>query len=182
MFNFACIMTAAEFEKVSVAFESDWDPVRMKPLQYSFAQKDFKEVSGDNNLFKLAAHQMIKDPATATQKQLQLSLTYKVLCDQTAFVGIIRQKNKSTEKPVKVNIPIVAAQDYQQPPPRAYGFGGSAMPMGGFGGSAMSMGGFGGGSAMKKSKAKPASRGMAQQSQGMMMAELSQPMDMMAKP
>jgi hypothetical protein len=90
---------------------------------------------------------MIKDPATATQKQLELSLNYKVLCDQTAFVGIIRQKNKSTEKPVKVSIPIVAAQDYQQPPPKAYGFGGSGMARGGFGGSAMT-----------KSKAR---RGMA---------------------
>jgi len=63
-------MTSSEFERVSVHFQSDWDPIRLQPLNHSFSKNDFKVLDGDNNLFKLAAHQMITDEATSKAKQL----------------------------------------------------------------------------------------------------------------
>ena len=71
-----------------------------EPIVLSFSQPDFIEVQGHSasNLFKIAANDAIEKIQNSgdAQQAKNLSLKYQVLCNQTAIVGVMKQKDKVT--------------------------------------------------------------------------------------
>lgn len=70
------------------------------PIELDFTQSDFIEVQGlyANNLYKIAANDAIQKIQASgdTQQAKNLSLKYQLLCDETAIIGIMKQKDKLT--------------------------------------------------------------------------------------
>ena len=59
--------------------------------------------SNNDQLFKLAAKSLYP-------RFKEVSLKYQILAANTAFVGVIKQKNKSSEEIVKVEMPTITRQ------------------------------------------------------------------------
>lgn len=76
-------------------FHSDEDPLTKKPIDIECSASDFKKVDGEQAseaLFKMAAYEEI----LKGHDQIALSVKYQVLCDETAMIGVIKQKDKAT--------------------------------------------------------------------------------------
>jgi hypothetical protein len=85
-------MSEKEFASLKVSFTSEKDPLTNQPLSLSYESASFEE--SDLPLFKLAAAQKLKN--IPVNDQVAVSLKYQVLCEQTAMVGVVKQKDKST--------------------------------------------------------------------------------------
>ena len=60
-----------------------------------FSANEFRQAEGENAsqaLFKIAAQEQINN----CNQQVAQSLKYQVLCDQTAMIGVVKQKEKAT--------------------------------------------------------------------------------------
>jgi len=90
------IIPKAQFDNLTFSFASKEDPLTKEPINMQFTGLDFSEVTGEagETLVKFAALKQIQATADVKQ-QVVLSLKYKVLCDQTAMVGVIKQDKKS---------------------------------------------------------------------------------------
>ena len=81
-------------------FSSQLDPVTKEPIDLKFDKNDFRKVEDKSfaqALFKSAANSMIKafkDKPEGVRKAL--SIKYQVLSDETAMIGIIKQKDKAS--------------------------------------------------------------------------------------
>ena len=90
-------MSKERFESVSYVFKTKEDPKTGDKIDLSFGPADFKRVEGDQAaqaLIKLAAFQRLEKEKDT--QQVQTSLKYQVLCDQTAIVGVLKQTDKAT--------------------------------------------------------------------------------------
>ena len=88
------IISRAEFEALQLKFTSLKDPSTGKPIEQQFSSAHFDMVNEGFGLFKLAARELIaKLPA---DKKVAASIKYQVLCDETAFVGVVKQKDKAS--------------------------------------------------------------------------------------
>jgi hypothetical protein len=84
-----------------LVFGDSTDPITQQPINLSFKASDFSRVEEGFGLFTIAARtEMKKNPSEA----LKLSLKYQVLSDKTAFVGVVKQKDKATGKMVDYSI------------------------------------------------------------------------------
>lgn len=63
-----------------------------------FTEQDFYEIQGPSaaNLLKIAASNAIGKLGGNPDRAKQLSIKYQVLCDETAIIGVMKQKNQST--------------------------------------------------------------------------------------
>ena len=81
-------------------FSSQLDPVTKEPIDLQFDKNDFRKIEDKSYaqaLFKSAANSMIK--AFKNQKEgvrKGMSIKYQVLSDETAMIGIIKQKDKAS--------------------------------------------------------------------------------------
>jgi len=105
-------MEEDEFKKLSCLFKADYDPKSKKSMSKKFSQKDFKQVFGGNEtdaldhkneLFKLAAKNEI-DTSSSEKEKVSLSTKYQVLCNETSFIGVIKQKNKNDNEIEKIEV------------------------------------------------------------------------------
>jgi len=95
------LISRKQFEELKVQFSSTKDPITQQPINLSFKASDFSRVEEGFGLFTIAARtEMKKNPSEA----LKLSLKYQVLSDKTAFVGVVKQKDKATGKMVDYSI------------------------------------------------------------------------------
>lgn len=95
------IISRQKFEELKLTFTCSKDPITLQPINMSFESSHFDRVEEGFGLFTLAAReQMSKESSQA----LELSLKYQVLCDQTAFVGVVKQKDKATGEMIDFNI------------------------------------------------------------------------------
>ena len=85
------IMSRKDFESLTLSFTSELDPITKNPINLNFTSSHFDKVES-TGLFQLAA----KAKITKNIDKVALSKKYQVLCDQTAFVGVIKQKDKTT--------------------------------------------------------------------------------------
>jgi len=60
-----------------------------------FFLDDFEKVPADTGLFKMAANSMI-ERLTSTQDKILTSIMYQVLCEDTAMIGVTKQKIHAT--------------------------------------------------------------------------------------
>ena len=106
------IMPEDEFSNLKCTFSAQYDPSTKQKLHKTFNNANFKQIFGgdetsaldhNNELFKLAAKSEI-DSLQSPSDKIQLSTKYQVLCDQTAFIGIIKLKNKSENEIEKIEI------------------------------------------------------------------------------
>jgi hypothetical protein len=90
------IISKDSLEKLKFGFSSAEDPLTKEPINMEFTGLDFTEVTGDAGeaLVKFAALRQIQKTLNE-QEQVSMSLKYKVLCDKTAMVAVIKQENKS---------------------------------------------------------------------------------------
>jgi hypothetical protein len=88
------IISKEEFASFKVAFQSDKDPVTGAPVNLEFKSEHFEKVPVDFGLFKLAGNKNIEK--VSGQAKIDASIKYQVLCDQTAFVGVVKQKDKAS--------------------------------------------------------------------------------------
>ena len=86
------IMSAQEFEQISVKFKCAKNPITGQPIDLEFNASAFTET--DLPLFQLAANEHMKD--ANSQEVKRLSLKYQVLSKETAMVGVIKQNQKAT--------------------------------------------------------------------------------------
>ncbi len=96
-YSFEWIMQANDYE------------LEDKHLQINLRKADYKELTGHEAeaLFKIAAHNEINEIHDDSQK-VRLSLKYQVLSDQTAVIGVLKQKSIASgeleEVEVKFNL------------------------------------------------------------------------------
>lgn len=111
-------------------------------MEQKFEQSRFEEVqpNEDNDyLFKMACKSEIdklneKGINHLIDPRVKLSTKYQVLCDETSFIGVIKQKQKSSAESKKITIGAISAKEsanygaYQQAAlfSMGRGFGGGA--------------------------------------------------------
>ena len=88
------IISRQEFENLKISFKC-FDPVQKSDIDFQFTQNHFNMVGEGFGLFKIAARDRIEFEYADAGK-VQLSKKYQVLCDQTAFVGVIKQQDTAT--------------------------------------------------------------------------------------
>jgi hypothetical protein len=66
------------------------------PIDVKFTEAHFDKVQEGFGLFKIAARDKLSK--LAGSQKVQYSKKYQVLCDETAFVGVVKQKNKASGK------------------------------------------------------------------------------------
>ena len=88
----------SEFANIKFTFTCKKEPISGQPFELEFTRNDFKEVFDDDaeSLFQYAALSLINSTEDKEQKVKQ-SLKYQVLCDHTAMVGVIKQKQSYAE-------------------------------------------------------------------------------------
>lgn len=113
-------MSEKEFKDVECQFTSQFDPKTKKSLNLVFKKDLFTDVTADGEeqstdaaLFKLAAKHkldLLKDkfPGDQTDQVVNISTKYQVLCPKTAFIGVIKLKNKPTEEAKKIEMPTIS--------------------------------------------------------------------------
>ena len=126
MLDQCLIVNRDQFENLKVAFRCTEDPVSKSPINFEFTSSDFKMLEPGDFLFKLAAkkrakelYELIESAKEAgkvdeqermTNDIVKLSVKYQILTKDTAFVGVIKQDNKTTGELVKVVIPTTVAE------------------------------------------------------------------------
>ena len=96
----SAMMSTNQFQQMKFEFSSQLDPVTKEPIDLQFDKNDFRKVEDKSfaqALFKSAANSMIKafkDKPEGVRKAL--SIKYQVLCNETAMIGIIKQKDKAS--------------------------------------------------------------------------------------
>lgn len=88
------ILPKKDFESLKVKFQSQINPITLANEQFEITQDQscFQKVEGGKGLFKLAAMNLINKK----ENVLFNSLRYQVLSDETAMVGVVKQKSKET--------------------------------------------------------------------------------------
>ena len=90
------IVSRNQFEAIQVAFKC-FDPVQKSTINFQFTSGHFNRVEEGFGLFKIAVRDEIETLAKLqNQQKINLSKKYQILCDETAFVGVIKQKDKAT--------------------------------------------------------------------------------------
>lgn len=90
------IVSTNQFEAIQVAFKC-FDPVQKSTIDFQFTSGHFDRVEEGFGLFKIAARDEIASLAKLKKhEKINLSKKYQILCDETAFVGVIKQKDKAT--------------------------------------------------------------------------------------
>jgi len=93
------------FDKLSCNFKSEYDPRTKTSVNQNWSKDSFREfISEDNSLFKLCAKAEIDKSKTSTSEKISLSEKYQVLCSETSFVCVIKNKNKIDTEMEKVEI------------------------------------------------------------------------------
>ena len=81
-------------------FSSQLDPVTKEPIDLKFDKNDFRKIEDKSYaqaLFKSAANSMIKAFKNQSENVRKgMSIKYQVLSDETAMIGIIKQKDKAS--------------------------------------------------------------------------------------
>ena len=96
----SALMSTKQFQQMKFEFSSQLDPVTKEPIDLQFDKNDFRKIEDKSYaqaLFKSAANSMIK--AFKNQKEgvrKGMSIKYQVLSDETAMIGIIKQKDKAS--------------------------------------------------------------------------------------
>lgn len=80
------ILTPAQFEKLTTTFHSDQDALTHQPINLSFSRSAFEETSMP--LFQMCAHEKLQN--LSGQENIQLSLKYQVLSEETALIGVVK--------------------------------------------------------------------------------------------
>eukprot|EP00347_Sterkiella_histriomuscorum_P014103 403362158 len=134
------IMKKSVFENFKIAYSVQNDPIKNCSLFQEYNYEEFKMLEEGETLFKLAAKMMIKEledndaknigPEIKAEEQ-KLSIKYQVMCEETAFIGVVKQEDKHSGELKKVLIPTTSSADqrrYQQnqqyninPPIKMYG-------------------------------------------------------------
>lgn len=65
-----------------------------KPVKLEFSSGHFDQMPTDFGLFKIAARTRMQSQSAAST--IATSIKYQVLSDQTAFVGVVKQKDKAS--------------------------------------------------------------------------------------
>ena len=84
-----------EFETFMFKFASKEDPITKQPINLECTANEFRKVgegAASKALFKMAAHDLI----LKGKDVIPNSLKYQVLCEETAMIGIVKQKEKTT--------------------------------------------------------------------------------------
>ena len=89
------IMSKEDYAKLNFSFECEKDPQTNEGFKLDFTKADFTKVQANSGIFKLAAHEKIKDLTGTDQRNV--SMAYQVLADETAFIGTVKQKKSSGE-------------------------------------------------------------------------------------
>ena len=123
------LMDAETFANLKFSLKTKQEGTQ-EALSMEFSKDEFQEVQGEeaSNLLKMAAHFEIEketDPA----KQKELSLKYQILCDETAIVGVMKQKDKAAGEMQETTIEF--SREKAPEPNNAYG------SFGGFGGGSL---------------------------------------------
>ena len=95
-------MSDKEFKALKVSLIVNFDPATKK--SQSMKIQNFQEMSFDSindQLFKLAAKSLYP-------RFNEVSIKYQILAANTAFVGVIKQKNKSSEEMERVEMPTIS--------------------------------------------------------------------------
>ena len=87
-------MSKADFHDFKVSFTCVKDPVTNAPINLNFNKSDFAKVPEDFGLFKIAARDQLNSNNLSHLSKVELSKKYQVLCNETAFVGVVKQKDK----------------------------------------------------------------------------------------
>ena len=81
------------------SFNCEFDPKTQQSMSHSFESSRFEQIMAheDNDyLFKMACKSKIDDIKESAQgdndKIIKLSTKYQVLCDETSFIAVVKQK------------------------------------------------------------------------------------------
>lgn len=64
------------------------------PIDLQFSSAQFTQVEEGFGLFNSAAKQLLKK--ISGSEKVTHSIKYQVLCDETAFVGVVKQRDKAS--------------------------------------------------------------------------------------
>ena len=65
-------------------------------MEFHFTQNDFEMLEDEKAaaaLIKLAAFKSLQEKESASERR-SMSIKYQVLCEETAIIGVIKQKNQ----------------------------------------------------------------------------------------
>ena len=96
-------MSKKQFQDLQVHFQAKSDPVTKAAIDLKFSASHFDKVTADFGLFKVAARGQIA-AANSSADKIAKSKKYQVLCDHTAFVGVIKQKDKATGQMIEFGV------------------------------------------------------------------------------
>eukprot|EP00347_Sterkiella_histriomuscorum_P005979 403354535 len=122
--NLYLVMKKSVFENFKMSYHVQNDPIQNCSLFQEYNQDEFKMLEDGETLFKLAAKMMIKElddsytrnignkfKKEIKAQQQMLSIKYQVLCEKTAFVGVVKQDNKHTGELKHVMISTISSVD-----------------------------------------------------------------------
>jgi len=179
------IVNQEVFSAIKLKFLCKEDPTTQQPIDLSFDLSDFRILEPGEHLFKLAAKARAKELYDSIEDKndndapqdfrnsinaesikdeiTRISVKYQVLTGETAFVGVIKQDDKTTGELTKVVIPTtISGQAAVIQPPNYYGVAGGMNYRAAYRGGGGGRGGRGGPQLMmKKSAAMPMSRAAA---------------------
>lgn len=92
------IISKAEFNDFKFNFESELDPVTNASISLDFDSSSFKKIENSSlakAIFKNAALSTIQDTNSKAEK-IKRSVKYQVLIDETAMIGVVKQKDKNS--------------------------------------------------------------------------------------
>ena len=75
-------------------FFCGYDPRIETSFENTFQYSEFKKVPEGSGIFKLAAQKQLSK--LSNQAKIVSSVKYQVLCEETAMIGVVKQKIKST--------------------------------------------------------------------------------------
>ena len=86
------IVDKDDLKNFSFVFKCKHDPIKNEGFELKYYPGDFQKLPADSGLFKLACHHLIKKE-NSSDKRKDLSLAYQVLAQETALIGIMKQKH-----------------------------------------------------------------------------------------
>lgn len=97
------IIPKSDFPSFKVHFSCEMDPTTGRSIDLQYKHPHFDRVPEGSGLFSVAARWMIKCNKEGNDR-VRASVKYQVLCDETAFVGVIKQKDKVTGQMLQSSI------------------------------------------------------------------------------